>query len=259
MSHGYQITRWCGNHINLFMYFGKFFLKNDHGKYRSSGRYVTRSLCNTVGSCHTGTCITFWRTHWNTSLQLTCDIKKLSTFLGQSTCIFTGNKHFWHQLIYIAPSKAFVCNQCIEFIDHACIIVFFVHINREHTGCIANTKNFLSGQFPVNISSQCCKVGNILHMLFAIQNTLVQMCDAPSHRNVILEQFCQFFGSLSCICVTPCAKRYEKLVIFVKRHISMHHGTKSHCPNLLDSNAIFCLHILQHLAVAILQTCPDVV
>ena len=96
-------------------------------------------------------------------------------------------------------------------------------------------------------------------MIFFIQNALIQMCDTPSQRNIILEQIYQHFGSFSCIAVSPCLEWCKKLSFFVKCHISVHHSTESDRSQFLDRYSVFFLYIFCHIAVAVLKTCPDIV
>ena len=62
---------------------------------------------------------------------------------------------------------------------------------------------FSIGQFPVDITCQRGHKRNIFHMLLFVQKCLIQMGNAPSLRNVILEQLCQLFGGLLCDGVSP--------------------------------------------------------
>ena len=63
-------------------------------------------------------------------------------------------------------------------------------IFRESITSIAYAQNLLTCQPPVYISCKRCEEINILYMFFSIQNSLIQMRNTPSLRNMILEQLC---------------------------------------------------------------------
>ena len=60
-------------------------------------------------------------------------------------------------------------------------------VNGEHTGGLANAQGLLAGELPVNITCQSGHEVNLPHMLFALQHGLIQMGNAPSLGNVVLE------------------------------------------------------------------------
>ena len=98
VCHGNCITSRCSYHINLFVWFGKCFFKNDHCKYRSTCRNITCTLFHTVGCNHTGSCITFRRTHRNSGFEFSCRIKEFCTFFCQSAGILSCNHDLWHNV-----------------------------------------------------------------------------------------------------------------------------------------------------------------
>ena len=49
----------------------------------------------------------------------------------------------------------------------------------------------------MHIAGQCGKEANRRHMFFPVQNRLIQMRNAPSLRDMIMEYFRQFLGCLS--------------------------------------------------------------
>ncbi len=105
-------------------------------------------------------------------------------------------------------------------------------------------QELLSCQFTMDIGLQSSHVINIFYMLFTFQDCLIQMCDTPSLRDIVMEKLRQFFRSFSCDIVSPCTERHNKISIFVKRHISMHHGTESNSSNLGKLHTIFFLHVV---------------
>ena len=96
-------------------------------------------------------------------------------------------------------------------------------------------------------------------MLFSVQDRLIQMCDAPSLRDIVLEKLQKFLRSFSCDIVSPGTERNQKLSTLIKWHISMHHGTDSKCTDTCQLYSIFLLNILYQIAVASLQTVSDII
>ena len=95
-------------------------------------------------------------------------------------------------------------------------------------------------------------------MLFFIQNCLVEMGNTPSLRNIVIEKLCKSIARLFCNIVSPCTEGNKKLSLFIKRHISMHHGADSHSPYRSKFYIIFFLYIFYKRLIAIPDSAPDV-
>ena len=65
-----------------------------------------------------------------------------------------------------------------------------------------------SAEFPMNITRKRRKECNTSHMLLAVQNRLIEMCDAPSLRNMVVKQTCKFFACVLRDRVSPCTERH---------------------------------------------------
>ena len=266
MCHGNCITSRCCYHIDLFVWFGKCFFQNDHGKYRSTCGNITSALFYTVGRYHTGSCITFRRAHRNACFEFACRVKESRTFFSQSTCILSGNHDFRHNITKF-PRESIRLYQFVKFLNHILVVIFCRGVNRKHTCRITDTKNSFSGQQTMHICFQSAHIIDVFYMLFSVQDCLIQMCNTPSLWNIILEKFHQFPGSFTGNIISPCAERYQKLSFFIKRHVAMHHGTDSKCSDAGKLHVIFFLYILHKVAVTALQTfmniiqriCPDTV
>ena len=83
------------------------------------------------------------------------------------------------------------------------------------------------------------------------------MRDAPSLRNVILKEFCELLTRFLCDRISPCPEGHQKLSVLVKCHIPMHHSTKAKRSECLDLRAVFLLHRLCQILIAVLQPFPD--
>ena len=248
MRHGNRIASRCRYHINLFVWFGKCFFQDDHRKYRSTCGYISCALFHAVGCYHTGSCITFRRAHRNACFKFTSRIKEFCAFFCQSTGILSCHHDFWHDITKF-PWESVRLYQFIKFLNHFLVVIFFLRINREHSCCITDTKNSLSCQHTMNIGFQSTHVINIFDMLFTVQDCLIQMCDAPSLWNVILEKFHQFLRCFTCNIISPGTERNQKFSFFIKRHISMHHGTDSKRSDTGKLHTVFFLYILYQITV----------
>ena len=95
-------------------------------------------------------------------------------------------------------------------------------------------------------------------MLLSVQDCLIQVGNAPSLRNIIVKQFHQLLTGFCSDIISPCTECYKKLALFIKRHITMHHGTDTQCTYRFQFYIIFRFYILRHILIAVLDTCPDI-
>ena len=84
------------------------------------------------------------------------------------------------------------------------------------------------------------------------------MCHAPALRDIKRKQFRQFFCRILCHRISPCTERYQKFIVFIKCHVSMHHTTETHGSKLCQCLAIFFLYILFQSRITVLQSFPDI-
>ena len=229
-----------------------------HREERCSCGNVAGALGNAVGRYHSGSCISFRCTQRNSSFQIARFIQKSCSLFRQDSGCLSCHQHFWQNLSNL-PRIILICHEMIELLNHLFVIISGCHINREHTGSIANSQHFLSRHLPVNVSCKCRHIGNVLYMICIIQDCLIQMCDTPSQRNIILEQINQNLCCCTCITIPPGCKWRQQISLLIKCHISVHHRAEADCSKLFNHNSIFFLHILCQISVAISQTCPDII
>ena len=256
MCHGNRISCRSGDHIDLFVRFGKSLFQDDHGKYGCSCRNISGTLADTVCGNHTGSCVSLRRTHQNSGFQLSAYIQKFCAFLSKNSGILTCNHDFRHNVTEF-PWESIRCNQLIKLLHHLFVIVLCLAVDRKHTCRITDTKNSFSGEFPVYIGFQSGDIIDVFYMLLAVKDCLIQVGDAPSLRDIVMEKLCQLLRSFSCDVVSPGTERNHQLSRFVKRHISMHHGTDTKSTYTCKLHPIFFLNIFCHILVAALETFPD--
>jgi len=95
-------------------------------------------------------------------------------------------------------------------------------------------------------------------MLFSLQDTLIQMGNAPSLRNGELEQLRQFFGSLFRNRISPGPEGRQKFPVFVKYHVAVHHGADADGAYSGKLRPVFFLYVFCQAAVAVLEPGPDI-
>ena len=167
MYHSDEISGWCRNKVNFFINFFQFFFQYDHRKHRSSGRYITCADRHAVCRCHTGSGISLRRTERDSCFQISRRIQQFCSFFRQHSCLFSGNKNFREYIMQGKGISLFLC-LFVKYFYAFFIPVFCFAVDREHSGCLTDTKHFFTGQFPMNVSGKCRLERNIFHMFLAI-------------------------------------------------------------------------------------------
>ena len=136
--------------------------------------------------------------------------------------------------------------------------ILLIGIDRKHTGAVADSQHLTPGQFPVYIPLQCDQVINLRHMRLFLQNRLVQMGDAPSLRDMVLEQLRQLFRSLLRHGISPGTERHQDFSCLIESHIAVHHGGNANGADGRKRHTVACFYILRQLCKAVLNALPDV-
>ena len=108
----------------------------------------------------------------------------------------------------------------------------------------------------MHIACQCGKVLDVSHVFLIVENSLIEVADAPAERDVVVKQFGEFRSSLSCIGVTPGTEGNENLLFFIEGHIAVHHGRETDGSKSFYLTVILFHHILAEVGIAVLQTIP---
>ena len=226
MHHGNRLAGRSCNHINLFINFGKLFFQNYHRKNRSSGRDIAGFDGDAVCCNHTGACVALGRTHRNTRLQIAADIEKSRALLSQISAIVACRCYTRENVENIPRQSLYFANR-IKFFNHFGIICICLAVNREHTRRLADADSFYARQFPMNIARKRCEIVNIGNMLLAVENSLVQMSNAPPLRNIEIKQGSEFLSRRSGGGITPSSEFGKLIAVFIERQIAVHHSRKS--------------------------------
>ena len=95
-------------------------------------------------------------------------------------------------------------------------------------------------------------------MLLIVQDSLVQMAQAPALGHIEMEDFRKLFGSFPRDGVPPGPEGNEQVHLLVKRKITVHHGADAKAGQLFQRNAIAIHDILFQVGIAGLQAVHDV-
>ena len=184
MYHGYEASVGSGDHVDHFVWLRQFFFQYDHRERRSTCRYVAGALLDGVGCYHAGACVSFRRADRYSCLQMTGCIELFTAFRCEDTGIFTSRQYFG-QNVFQFPTVFFRSNQIVEFGHHFGGIVVGSRIYGEHTRCVTNAQHLFACYLPMYITCKSCQELDVFDVRFVVQNSLVQMRNAPSQRDVI--------------------------------------------------------------------------
>ena len=109
----------------------------------------------------------------------------------------------------------------------------------------------------MNITCKCREMTDGRNVILTVQNRLIKVRNAPSLRNVEVQGFCKLRRCFFRDRISPCSERNQKLVIFIKRKIPMHHSGKTDSAEFLDRNAILVFYILLEISVTLGKSVPD--
>ena len=86
-----------------------------HCENGCSSRYISGPYCYAVCSNHSGSCIAFRWTEWNTCFKILLCIKECCTLLCKCTFIFTCNKYTWNDILKL-PCNTLSSENIIELV-----------------------------------------------------------------------------------------------------------------------------------------------
>ena len=167
MCHCHRMSGRSCHHIDFLIRSGQLFFQNDRGKCGSSRRNISGTLCHAVGCHHSGSRVSFRRTHRNACFQFSAYVQKLCTCFGKAAGILSGNQTL-RQDITKLPWETIRCHQLVKLLYHCLVIILCAAVYREHTCNISDSQNSLPGELPVYISFQRSNIINILYMLFPV-------------------------------------------------------------------------------------------
>ena len=97
-------------------------------------------------------------------------------------------------------------------------------------------------------------MGDLGHVLFAVQDSLIKVSNAPPLGYIEPESFGKLRRRLLGNGVSPCPERNEKLILLVERHIAVHHSGDTHCAVGFGDNAVLLFYIFSKSCITVLQS-----
>ena len=252
VDHGHRCTGGGGDHVDLPVD-TQGVVRNQHGKVGGTGGDIAGALPHGVGGGHAGARIALTRGHGNAGKQIAGRIQELGAAFGEHAAALAGYQDLGQDIPQLPISAA----HGIEFLHHGLVIVQLGRINGEHTGGLADAHHLFSGEQVVDVACQGGEEGDVSHMVFLVQNGLVQMGNAPALGNVEVQGGGQLFGSLAGDGVSPGAEACQLVAVLVKGKVAVHHGGNADGAHLGECLAELFGNVLFQLPVAVLNTGGD--
>ena len=94
-------------------------------------------------------------------------------------------------------------------------------------------------------------------MFFLVQDSLIEVRDTPSQRNVVDKEFRQFGSCFASVGISPCTERYEDFFFIVESHVTVHHGTDTDGCQVFYFDAVLAFYVCAKISIAVLYSSPD--
>ena len=197
--------------------------EHDHGEDGGAGGNVTGAHTHGVGGHHAGARVTLRRGEGNARLQRAGRVEQLGAILGQRSSRSAGDQRL-RQQVGEFPRLSCDFRNRVELLDEFGFVGVRGRVDREHTGCVANAEHLLAGELPVHVTGEGGEEIDLANVLFVVEHGLVQVCDGPAFRNVVLEQFGKLLVRFGSIGVLPSAERHQQFAVLIEGEIAVHHG-----------------------------------
>ena len=117
---------------------------------------------------------------------MTTDVELQCAFGSEETCILTSVQRLGQNVEQL-PREALGSNQLVELANHLCVVGLRGGINGNHTRSVAYAQYELTRNLPVNVSCQRGQVLDAGNVLLIVEDSLVEVTDAPAQRDVVVE------------------------------------------------------------------------
>ncbi|MPM88608.1 hypothetical protein SDC9_135712 [bioreactor metagenome] len=193
-----------------------------HQEDRRAGGYIARAGSDAVGGNHAGLGVTLGRAERGARFQIALGIKQRRAFPCQPPGYIPCLQHPGQDGPQVKIQRP-ALRQGIKQREFLFVIPLPLLIQREHAGGLAGAQHLFAREPQVGIALQRGQEGDILHMLFLIENSLIQVRHAPALGDVEMEQVGQFGGRLPGAGVAPGAESGQLPALFVKGQVAVHH------------------------------------
>src|SRR5574344_3073160 len=96
-------------------------------------------------------------------------------------------------------------------------------------------------------------------MIFSAKYRLIEMCYAPSLRDMELKQLCKVIRSFFLSVISPRSERHKLFSILVKYKVSVHHGAYPYRTDLCQRRAVFIHDIICQGCITLGETIIDLI
>ena len=93
-------------------------------------------------------------------------------------------------------------------------------------------------------------------MFLLVQNSLIQVRQAPALGHVKAEELRKHGSGLTSNGISPGAEGRQQMILAVKGKVSMHHGADADHADFGQRFAIAMLHVCLQRSITVLQACP---
>ena len=230
--------------------------EHDHGEDGGAGGNVTGAHTHGVGGHHAGARVTLRRGEGNARLQRAGRVEQLGALFGQRARRSACNQRFRQQVGKL-PRLGCDFRNRIELLNEFGFVGVRGRVDREHAGCVANAEHLLAGELPVHVAGEGGEEIDLADVLFVVEHGLVQVCDGPAFRNVVLEQFGKLLVCFGSVGVLPGAERHQQFAIFAEGEVAVHHGGEADASHAGELFAVSVFDIFGERHVCGLQPGPD--
>ena len=258
MHHGHRSPIRGHHHIYILMDRHKRSIQHIHGKGRGAYGDIASAGPHRIGGHHACACVTLRGRAGGSRLQGTRGVQQLCSLRGDMACLHACRLHLRQQLRQ-TPIKTADLRQLLELQDHFRIIAPGGNINGEHARGIAYPQDLLPRELPVHIACQGSKEGNLRHLRLPVQDSLIEVGNAPALGNIEAKQRPELPCRLPGDVVPPGAELGQLLTFLVKGQIAMHHGADAEAAKLRQLHAVLLFHLCRQATVTGLDSLPDLI
>ena len=242
MHHGHRAAGRSSDEVELGVHRAQRPLQHHHGKHAGAGADVAGARGHAVGGGHTGAGVPLRRAERDARLQGAGRVQQASALRGKVTSQRTGGQHAGQDGPQV-QIYAMGLQQGLRFLQAADVIVAGFGVNGEHPTGLAHTQHLLAGQLPVKVPCQRGQKDDAVHMVLAVEHRLIQVGDAPTLGDVILQKFGQPVGGRAGDSVAPGAEGGQLTAPGVKGQVAVHHAGDAHRPHSGKRHAVAGLHV----------------
>ena len=139
-----------------------------------------------VGGYHAGPGVALGRAERGTGAEMAAYVETTSALFGEASGILTGQEYFREDILKL-PAEAARSDEFVELGYHRGVVLLRGRIYGNHTRGVAYAEHFLAGELPVDVAGKRGEEVDFAHMLLAVEDSLIEMADAPAQGDIVDE------------------------------------------------------------------------